>query len=473
MKLASVALALVVLTPALAVAQTLPTPTPPSGSQWDGLNLLLTRDRLRDIQTALSQSDPLAVAAFQGAVQSADGFLNQTPDPVVGVLKVPGYYTSQQAVQQKLTGQVRGDARAAIALAWGYALTGEQKYADASKKFLDAWVKSCTKPEPGQGATGLAWLEEKLLGQGGGDTALVVHYGFPGFLYAFDILNGFGQINDTERAAFKAWLAPFINFELSEEKFKNNHHNWQVLFMGAAAHVTEDQNLMNMAVAYYRSGMHHQQIAADGAMWRELARKEKAATYTLMALEAMVQFVTIARNHGVNDLRDVVADSRKSNSVDSYELSYVTGFHSSGVASAGGTLHAAFDALRDFVNDKNSWNRWRNTINKDMKDVNGPADASDWGWFFEVGYAWFQDPSYLALMQKGPYGLQPERAYTLSHATLLFRPFGGAASAPAPGAPGTGGVGAAPGGTTSAAAPAAPAPAPKKKKTFFGIKLPW
>jgi hypothetical protein len=178
---------------------------------------------------------------------------------------------------------------------------------------------------------------------------------------------------------------------------------------------------MDMAVAYYRDGMHHQQIAADGAMWRELARGQKAATYSLMALEAMVQFVVIAANHGVTDLRDVVANSRKSTSVDTFELEWVTHFHHSGVASGGGTLHAAFDALRDFVNDPHAWDRWSNTIR--ANPIDGPADPSDWGWVFEVGFAWFGDGSYAALMQHAPYGVDSTRAYTLLDATLLFRPF--------------------------------------------------
>lgn len=421
MRLAATLVALTLAFPLAASAQTLPTPVPPTGSQWDGLNLLLTRDRLNEIQTALNKQDPLAQQAVKNAIAEADAALAQTPNPVQGVLKVPGYYTSQRAIQQQLTAQVRGDARAAVALAWGYALTGDAKYSDASKAFLAAWETSCTKPEDGEGRKGLGGIEDKLLGEDGGDTALVVHYGFPSFIYAYDILNGFGKISDPEKDAFKKWLAPFISYRQSEERFVNNHQSWQVLFLGAAAHVTEDQHLLDIAVAYYRDGMHHQQIAADGAMWRELARSEKAATYTLMALEAMVQFVTIAERHGVNDLRDVVADPRKSTSLDAFELSIVAKFRHTGVASGGGTLHAACDALRDFVNDHHAWDRWQHVIN--ASTLNGPADSSDWGWFFEVGYAWWGDPSYLSLMQKAPYGVSPEHGYTLGFATLLYRKF--------------------------------------------------
>jgi hypothetical protein len=412
--------ALVALAP-VAHAQGFPTPTPATGSPWDGLNLLLTRQRLLDIQAAVSRGDPVATQAVAQVISDATSYLNQTPNPIQGVLKVPGYYTSQQAVQQQITAQIRGDGRAALALAWGYALSGQQSFADASKSFIFAWVQNLTTPEDGLDESGFAGVLDWIIGETGGDTALVAHYSLPLFIYAYDILNGFGQLSSAEQDSFKTWLAPFILYRLSEERFVNNHQSWQVLFMGAAAHVTEDQHLMDMAVAYYRDGMHHQQIAADGALWRELARGEKAATYTLMALEAMVQFVVIANNHGVTDLRDVVADARKTDSWDDLELHFVTSFRSSGVASHGGNLENGLDALRDFIGDHTSWNRWQNVIQSST--IDGPASPSDWGWIFEAASAWWQDPSLLPLMQSAPYGLQADRAYTLEYATLVFRSF--------------------------------------------------
>jgi hypothetical protein len=431
--LASIALASVAFAD-VASAQTAPSfpaPLPATGSPWDGLNLLLTRQRLQDLQAAVASGDPVATQGCASAINDANGYLTQTPNPIQGVFSVPSYYSSQQAVQQQLAGQIRGDGRAALALAWGYALTGQQSFADTSKQFIWAWVNNLTTPMDGAGDSGFTSIVDQLIGETGGDTALVTHYSFPLFIYAYDILNGFGQISADEQDQFKRWLAPFILYRLSEEEFKNNHLNWQVLFMGAAAHVTCDQNLMNMAVAYYRDGMHHQDIAQDGAMWRELARGEKAATYSLMALEAMVQFVVIANNHGVTDLEGVVADSRSSWSEDALELSYCANFGSSGVSSQGGSLQCAFGAIRDFVNDPTSWNRWQNVIQSNT--IDGPANPSDWGWVFEVGFSWWQDGSYQPLMQEAPYGLQPDRSYTLSYATLLFRPFGvSAAPAPAP-----------------------------------------
>ena len=397
-----------------------PTPLPSTG-QWSGLNLLLTRARLGDLQTAVANGDAPTTQACNDAINAAESYKNQQPNPIVGVLQVPSFYGSPQdsVIQQQIVAQIRTDAWAAHGLAWGYAFTGRADYVATAKAILFAWVNNLTQPVDGPGDPGLAGIEDLLLGEEGGDTALVMHYTFPHFLYAYDILNGFGQFSADEQAQFTKWLAPFINYRLSEERFVNNHQNWQVLFMGAAAHVTADQNLFNMAVGYYRDGMHHQQIAADGSMWRELARGAKAATYTLMALEAMVQFVAIANNHGVTDLRDVVADARDSE--DAFLLDEVTHLKHSGVASAGGTLLDAFNSLQQFLTDPAAWTaRFQNVIGSPT--ANGPVSPSDWGWIFEVGNAWFPTQSFGSFLQDAPYGLLPARAYTLSYATLLFRP---------------------------------------------------
>jgi hypothetical protein len=198
---------------------------------------------------------------------------------------------------------------------------------------------------------------------------------------------------------------------------------------------------MDTAVSYYLSGMSEQQIAADGSLWRELARGEKAATYTLMALEAMVQFCVIAENHGVPGLQNVVAGAQNPTGLAALELDYVTGFRSSGVSTQGGTLQEGIATLIDFVNDPASWNQWQNVIQS--ATIDGPTEPSDWGWILEIPYSWWQDPSYLPLMQEAPYDLQPIRAYTLHYATLLFRAFPGGSSvtAPAPASAGSSGTG--------------------------------
>lgn len=418
------ALAAVLLAPGIASARTIPPfpdPAPPTGSKWDGLNLLLTRDRLREIEDALRRGDPLATQAYGDAIAAADAALTRSPNPIHGVLRVPSFYSSQRATQQRISAQIRGDGRTALALAWGYALTGRQAYADRAKAFIFAWVASLTRPVDGAGAGGFDAIEDWIIGQTGGDTALVAHYSLPLFIDAYDILNGFGQVSPAEKSAFRRWLAPFVRYRLTEDRFPNNHLSWHALFLAEAAHVTEDQNLFDAAIAYHRDGMAHQAIAADGALWRELARGDKAATYTLMALEAMTRLAVISDNHGVHGLSSMVGGARRTDSKDDLELKWVTRLKHSGVASAGGSLRSAVDALRDFVNDPRAWNRWSNVIRSG--NVTGPADPSDWGWLFELAARLWNDPSYLALAKKAPYGIAPERAYTLAHATLLFRDF--------------------------------------------------
>jgi hypothetical protein len=403
------ALALVALIAVAAPTVAMAQPANP----WQGPNLLLTEKRLQEIDAAVQRGDPTIVKARDEAIAAADHFMGVKPNPIVGVFKVPGFYTKQKAVQQQISAQIRGDGRAANALALGFALTRDQKYADKAREFIFAWVGSLTEPK--DGGRFVDWF----LLQHGGDTALVMSYSFPQFLYAYDILRGLGQISAVDHDAFKLWMQPFIRYHTDEEFFKNNHHNWQCLFLAAAAHCTEDKPLFDRAVKFYKNGMDNHQIARDGSMWRELVREEKAATYTLMALEAMVQFVHIAENHGYVGLRGLVAGDRKT--AEMLVLKARTLFKSTGIPADGGNLMAAFGSIREFIVNPNGWvNRYKNVIKK--SSVNGPANRTDWGWIFEVAYAWTQDPSWLPFMTPEPYGLQPERAYTLTWATLLFRP---------------------------------------------------
>ena len=368
-------------------------------------NLLVTRDRLDAVQAAVAAGDPLMIAARQQVLDQAQGFLARDPDPIVGPLKVPGFYTKEKETQRAIARRLRGDAWGAYCLALAGALTGEERYLAAAERYLFAWVDSLTRPERwGKGLINRA-----------GDTAIVSSYSLPNFCFAYDLLRGQGRIDAAEEARFSTWLRRFVEFHDHRALFRNNHDTWRVLFRLCAAHVLGDAGLFARSLDDYRATF-RAQVGRKGAMWRELVRGKKAATYTLMNLEAMVQIVHIAEGHGVNDLRDLKP--------------------------RGATLRDAILRLVSFVEDPKSWSRHRwLTWNKRL---NGPAHPAEWGYVFEVPAAWWGDARYSPLIAGAPYGLTPPRSYTLGFATLLFRPIqprtpaGGAAatlSGSTPGSP--------------------------------------
>lgn len=367
------------------------------------LNLLMTAARLRALEARLAAGDPLVTRMRDQVLVEAAPFLTRAPDPIQGALKVPGFYTKKKAQQQAIARRLRGDARGAHALALAYALTNDARYADQAERYLFAWVASLTRPVDGG-----EWYHA-FIGERRGDTPIVMAYSFPSFFYAYDLLRGLGRIDAAEHARFAAWLRPFVDYHRREERFVNNHHPWQCLFLATAAHVTGDRALFDEAVRRYRRAFDIQ-VCRDGALGRELLRKEKAATYTLMALEAKLQLVIIAERHGHLGLRDLRATR--------------TPLRLRNPARPG--LKEVVDHLAWFLDDPAAWTRAHRRVLR-TSTVNGPARPAEWGWLFEAAHALWGDPRHLAYAADAPYGLTPPRAYTLAFATLHLRPL------PAPG----------------------------------------
>jgi hypothetical protein len=392
MRTVVLALTLLAATPALAQQ-----PDP-----FDPLNLLLTRERLRELEDALAAGDPLVTACRDQVLQEAAPFLARDPDPIVGVLKAPAYYGWQRAQQQAVTRRLRGDAWGAHALALAFALTNDVRYAAQAERYLFAWVDRCARPADG----GEPWMLVPYLVKG--DTGIIISYSFPSFFYAYDLLRGLGQIDAAEHSRFVAWLQPFIGYYRAEVGWRDNQHAWQALFLATAAHVTEDRALFDDAVARYRRNLDSAPLPS-GTLGRELLRGEKAATYSLMAIEAMLQLVAIAERHGHAGLRDLRATRTP------------LGTRHRG---QGPTLHDVVDDLADLLADPGRWRR-AHRVALLGKTPAGPARATEWGWAFELAFALWEDPRHASLTAEAPYGLTPARSYTTAFATLHFRPLNG------------------------------------------------
>jgi len=375
--------ALILALAALLASPAIAAPTPPA-DPWASPNLLLSRDRLDEVARRRAAGDPRITAAWDQAVQEATARLNDVPQPVHGALKVPGFY-QDQAGQRAVVQPLRRDASAAYTCAVAYALTGDPTFAAKAKELIFAWVDHCTHPVDG----GRRTLLDIILMRTRGDTPLAIAYSFPHWIGAVDLLRGAGALDATEEARFAAWLRVFVRYHEREERSVNNHHSWQVVFLMSAGHVLRDPALFDKAVTYYRRGFRWQ-LLGDGAMPLELIRGEKAATYSLMNLEALLQAVHIAEMHGVTDLR--------------------------GLRSLlGGDLRDAVGFVVDFVEDPARWRRYMGGA-----QLNGPAAPTDWGWALELPTAWWHDARYSNLTTGGPYGAGPARAYTTSFATLSF-----------------------------------------------------
>lgn len=190
-------------------------------------------------------------------------------------------------------------------------------------------------------------LFDFIFGRRRGDTALVVSYTFPQLIGAVDLLEGEGALAPGERARFKTWLRVFVRFHERADPSPNNHRSWQAVFLVSAAHILRDPALLDRGVSHARGGFRWT-VLGNGAMPLELARGEKAATYTLMNLEALCRVAHLAEMHGVRGVREMRS-------------------------AWGGDLRDAVGFLVDFLEDPRRWDRW--TFGRTL---NGPAAPAGW-----------------------------------------------------------------------------------------------
>jgi hypothetical protein len=372
---ASVVLALAAASPALAAPRT------PPANPWASPNLLVDADRLAEIAQRRNGGDPVISAAWDQCVQEAQSRLSDTPNPVHGALKIPGFYVNPTA-QQAIARPLRADAVSAYSFAMAYALTQDPSFATKAKEFVFAWVNNCTHPvDGGQPWQILTWDQR-------GDTPLVIEYTFPQFCGAIDLLEGTGGISAPELAQFRAWLRVFVNYCALPELSINNHVDWQVVFLMSAAQALGDPALFDQAVSIYRDAFQFQ-VWGTGQLPFELLRGQKSATYSLMAIEAMEQACFFAEMHGYQGLRQM-------NSL------------------WGGDLRDAVGYMVEFLENPSTWHNGTK--------LDAPSGPGAWGWFLEVADMWWDDVRYERQLTQRPYGVCPERCYTMSYATLDFAP---------------------------------------------------
>ncbi len=359
-----------------------------------GPNLLLTRKRIEEVKLAISRHNQITIAAYNELINEADALLYIEPNPIKGEVRIPLFYSKKRPIQQMYSRQIGTDALSAYTLALAYAFSNDKKYADKSLEFLLAWVKNCTRPEDGGDIWNIFTGEKK------GDTPIVISYHFPKFIMAFDILQGMSIISKENEIKFRKWLRPFAEYICKYEPFiPNNHLSWKALFLLTAGRALEDTNIFCEGLKALRYALRIQ-IARDGSMPFELIRRDRASSYTLMNLEALVQSIWIAENHGVYSLR---------------ELSSIFG----------GNIELACKHFIDFLINPTRWHsKYRFIIQS--KEIRLPDYPSDWAWVFEIPLNWFCKEKELVnqmqnLIDNRVYGKCPPRSYTMQFSTLIFR----------------------------------------------------
>jgi Alginate lyase len=243
------------------------------------------------------------------------------------------------------------DTATAYGLALAYVMTGERKYGEAAARYIMAWVDTTTSTRDTCKDTGAC------------QTSLIISRTVPGFVFAADLLEGSGYLDDASLERFRAWLRDVMLPTASE---LNN--NWGDAGTFTRVVVTDylgDQSGFDAAIKKWRELL--DLIKPDGHIPAEVARGRGGIGYTQEALDYKVAVAVIAERRGV----DLWA----------YE------------GAGGASLKSAVDYLATYMAHPKRW-PWDPNVRRW-----GPSP------FWELAYSHWHDPEYGRLvLERRPQG---------------------------------------------------------------------
>jgi len=242
--------------------------------------VFISDERLDSLKERITNKVEPNYSAYLEIKKDADANLDREPH----VLKdwyVPGYYVDAEG-HKTAKGNLEGDANTAYKQALVYHITGQDQYAKAAIRLINAW------------STGVESVSMK------DDSTLSFSYHFPSMIFAADLLKESELWPKDEQKQFEAFLMDTA-LQLNTMNRKNNWGNWgMVLYMGIAAYVN-DNAMMQKGIERWKEFI-QQQISPDGHLHHEVNRNNgrSGVWYTHFSLFPQTIAAEIARVNGVN-----------------------------------------------------------------------------------------------------------------------------------------------------------------------------
>jgi hypothetical protein len=311
----------------------------PSSSGGRAVGFLATAAELGSVASRASAGEEPWASAVRDLLREADEAASRRPRPV-DPLAIEG-----------TTGAFVDDTADAYTLALAFGITHDQRYAEASARFVDAWVEGTTE------------TEGTCTDDGSCNTSLIIGRVAPAFVFAADLLDGSAAFDGVAENRFRAWLRDVIVPTASERT-----NNWgdagTFLRLTATSYLGDDRGFADAVAAWKERA---DLIAADGEIPEETRRGRKGLQYSQEALLYKVASARIAERRGV-DLWGYRGES-------------------------GGSVEAALDLVAAAFDRPASW-RWHD-------DVEVPDPAPLW----ELAAAHWPKVTYRRLAEAGrPFG---------------------------------------------------------------------
>lgn len=207
----------------------------------------------------------------------------------------------------------------------------------------------------------------------------------PGLFYGADLISDYAGWPSDDKVQFEKWVGKMAQSALSWNK-PNNFENWRVHLIALAGSFLKDESLLSYAFGRYKE-LIPLQMDETGRMTKELNRTT-SLNYSLYALNAMTQTAELAKHQGVN-LYDYLTDD-------------------------GRGLKLALDYHAQFAASKEP---------KDWQyEQISPLEADENVALYEMAYAHWSEPSYLAVINYWGRPMTERRVHwniTLTHANQM------------------------------------------------------
>lgn len=192
-------------------------------------------------------------------------------------------------------------------LGLAYALTGESKYADKAIQLINGWtVNPSTRMNP-------RFTNSQ--------SKIEISMSIPSIFYGADLIWNYHGWTQSDKEAFKEWTTQ-ITKSAKTWSARNNFENWRLVLISSASVITKDIDDRQYVFDRWTTIISGQ-MNLDGSLKYELERTN-SLSYSMMALDAMVQTAEIARHQGVDLYNYKLPDGRGLESALDYHAPYAT-----------------------------------------------------------------------------------------------------------------------------------------------------
>lgn len=257
---------------------------------WRSRGILLSEARLGTLQTRIDERVEPTYSAWLALKAECDANVGREPQPTTTWLVPPRY--DDPTGHDEAIGSFGDDSRYAYKLALCYRMTGEEPYAAAAARIIDAW------------ATTLEVFPDDSYNE---QSKLSFSTRFPPMIYAADLLEGSSAWTDAHRETFRNFVReaalPMTSIAFTRG---NNWGNRGLVLLLASAAYLDDRERFDEGVQRWKFFV-HSQIGPEGEMWFEVRRNEstgdRGISYSHSALFAQTVAAEILRVNG-QDLYD-------------------------------------------------------------------------------------------------------------------------------------------------------------------------